>query len=100
MIQEKYVYICGAISGKENQAAKEFESASNKIIASGLIPVNPFNLDHEHNKQWSEFMRTDIKALMDCDYIFFANDISTSEGGQLEAYIAEQLSIPEFKINI
>jgi hypothetical protein len=95
---EKYVYICGAISGKENQAKKEFDSANNKIIASGYIPVNPFELDHENNKEWSDFMRTDIEALVNCDFIYFANDISNSEGGQLEALIAEKLNIPEFKI--
>lgn len=100
MITEKYVYICGAISGKENQAIKEFESASNKIIASGYIPVNPFDLDHDGNTQWSDFMKTDIQALVNCDYIFFANDITNSDGGQLEAYIAEQLDIPEFKIKV
>lgn len=92
---EKYVYICGAISGKETIAAKEFESAKNKIIAYGMIPVNPFELDHEHNKEWSDFMRTDIEALVNCDYIYFANDITNSKGGQLEALIAEELGIKE-----
>ncbi len=92
------VYICGAITGKETIAAKEFESAKNKIIAMGMIPVNPFDLEHGDASQWHEFMKTDIKALMDCDYIYICNDITNSTGANIELELARDLGIKEATI--
>ena len=92
------VYICGAISGKENIAAKEFENAKNRIIAMGMVPVNQFELDHGDASQWHEFMKTDIKALMDCDYIYICNDITNSEGANIELNLARDLGIKECTI--
>lgn len=94
----KKVYICGAISGKETIAQSEFEKAKIRIIAMGLIPVNPFELEHDGATQWHEFMKTDIKALMDCDYIYVCNEIKSSHGANLELYLAKELGIQEITI--
>ena len=64
------VYIAGPITGMFVLNAPAFEAAADMLRAAGHEPVNPHTLhggrlDLSHG----EYMRTDLRALLDCDAI-------------------------------
>lgn len=91
----KTIYISGAITGNANAEA-HFESAESFLKAKGYNPINPMKLEHFNAKSWEDYMRTDIKALMDADAIYMLRGSERSPGSQIEKGLAAQLKISIF----
>lgn len=90
----KKIYISGKITGNEAQAAINFEMAENEILGTGVIPVNPLKLEHNlHGGSWHDCMKTDIKALCECDAIYMLIGWQDSLGAELERKIAARLGL-------
>lgn len=89
----KRVYICGRITGVEEQAKEQFRKAEIKIRKKGFIPVNPMTLPHNHDKEWVSYMKECIRALMTCDEIYVLRGYEKSEGAKIEIYLALGLKI-------
>ncbi len=87
------VYISGQISGIEGKAPLFFKQAQLSLEQDGHQVVNPIELPHNHNKTWSEFMREDLKAMMDCDAIYLLKNFTTSKGAMTELYLAQSLGM-------
>ena len=87
------VYISGPITGYPNGNAEAFGDAEDSIRWSGHEPVNPHKLTHDHGKTWAEFMREDIKALLDCQAIFMLKGWWHSKGAVIENKLAQELGI-------
>lgn len=89
------VYISGKISGLPmEEVAVKFEKAERFLAGCGYSVVNPVKLDHSDNpaKNWEAYMKTDIKALMDCNYIALLPCWRQSPGALIEFYIAQRLN--------
>ena len=87
------VYISGAISGQTNPKPA-FDSAAHALRAIGHEVVNPFDLDHSgHACDWADFMRVDIKALMDCDAVAMLPGWRNSRGASIECALAQDLGM-------
>ncbi len=109
------IYISGKITGRPiEEAMHHFQAAEDflkeKYKDYGVIPVNPFKLDHieaknlhlrkelnepsitEHNI-WSAYMAEDIKALLNCDGIYMLKGCGESKGAKLEYVIAVDLRL-------
>jgi hypothetical protein len=86
----KKIYISGPISSHPTGNVELFDSVASKIRQGGDIPVNPHEVCSGVNKTapWADFMREDIKALMDCDEILMLPGWSISRGARLENLIA------------
>jgi hypothetical protein len=67
---KKKIYISGKITGIESEARDLFESAEQFLEALGYDPINPFKLNHNHDKSWHAYMKEDVKALCECDEIY------------------------------
>ena len=87
------VYISGQITGKEEEAKREFKNIELELLSDGYDVINPFDLNHNHNKTWLEYMRVDIIALMGCDYICMIDGWEKSRGAIIEKELAEKLGI-------
>lgn len=85
------IYISGLISGDEKHAEKLFQQKETELLAQGFEVVNPFKLDHNHDKRWDQYLKVDIKALMDCDLIYMLNSWRMSKGAKLEHELAMKL---------
>lgn len=83
-------YLSGRITGIEHEAKNLFERY--EMMVEGDV-VNPFNLNHDHDRKWSSYMKECIKALMDCDKILMLPGWEDSEGAKLELMIAEKVGI-------
>jgi len=84
------VYISGPISGKKDGNQSAFYAAATRIIEEGNIPVNPHNVTYllPPSSTWLDYMRVDIKALVDCDEIYMLRGWWRSRGARLEWVIA------------
>jgi len=95
---EMKIYISGKISGLDlDQAEEYFELYENQIIEIGHEPVNPMKV--HANKicpEWLDYMRADIKALMDCDAVYAMPNWRQSIGARIEVGLAHDLGIPVY----
>lgn len=89
----KKIYISGRITSIEEQAAVLFQEAKKFLIDQGFEVINPMELDHDHGLSWAEYMRVDIKALCDCQYIYMLKNWKESKGAILEHLIATELEM-------
>lgn len=104
------VYIAGLISKggtlSEEQIIEnlhKFEIAEELLKASGFEVYSPiWHSPHRANKDytpsttlkaWADFMKADIKELMDCDFIFPLSGWEESPGAVIEVALAERLGI-------
>jgi hypothetical protein len=91
------IYLAGKISGRQlGEAMHHFNSTALLLRARGYEVVNPFELHDTYDKEWTEFMRTDIKALCDCDAIVMLYGWHESKGAKLEQHIAQELGMKIF----
>jgi len=89
--EKQKVYLCGTIT-KDAKYKMKFARAETRLTDAGYEVCNPVNLCIE-KMTWSECMRICIGALVTCDAIFLVDDLTNSEGGQLEKHIAEKIGI-------
>jgi nucleoside 2-deoxyribosyltransferase len=89
----KKIYIAGPISGRIEEAEKEFNQAEVFLNAKGYEVVNPMKLPHDHNKLWSSYMRECIFALYECDTIYMLENYRQSPGAMIERRIAMDLDM-------
>jgi len=92
------IYISGTITGKEEQAFKEFQDAENylndleyAIEKLSYKVINPFKLKHNHDKSWESYMKECLNALLKCDCIYMLNGYENSKGAMLELNVAVSL---------
>jgi len=88
----KKVYISGPITGIDNYI-DNFHMAAKELAAAGYIPIDPCSLEHDHDKSYEAYMKEDIKALLDCDYIYMLEGWRQSKGASCELYIANSCKI-------
>ena len=86
------IYISGQITGLNLvEVQNRFNAMEYYLIGKGYEVVNPFNLFKDQNLSWSDFMKVDIKALLDCNAIIMLKGFEKSKGSKLELKIAEEL---------
>lgn len=91
----KKFYISGGITGVKNYK-KHFAKAEKLLIKKGYEVVNPVkigekidfpkNLSVKH--QYAEFMKADIKALLECSHIYLLKEWHKSNGSMVECSVA------------
>lgn len=83
-------YLSGKITGDENYRLK-FENAEKFLKRKGYRKIlNPVRGEKD-GKEWSYYMKRDIKKLLKCDGIMLLEDFQKSKGAKLEKIIAENL---------
>jgi hypothetical protein len=95
MNNHRNVYISGPITGIDNYK-ENFHAASKLIASQGYIPIDPCCLPHDHDESYSSYMKEDIRALLDCDYIYMLPGWKKSDGAMCEKSIAVACKIPEY----
>jgi hypothetical protein len=80
------VYISGQISGLPIEKAKRiFDKAETALWASGYTPVNPMKeVPYNEKYEWEDYMKADIKLLMDCEGICMLPNWRLSRGAIVE----------------
>ncbi len=86
------VYISGKISGMDySVACSFFDNAEAFLIDEGFDTINPTKITHEHDLSWEMYMKTDVKAMMDCTHIYMLHNWEESRGAIIEHNLAKEL---------
>lgn len=102
------IYLSGAITGRENYKEefeyakiriKDFEAKNNKKTDKEKIKLDvivPFHYDYLNKTgKWEDYLKNDIKMLVDCDCLIdIENGSENSKGAMLEKMICISLGIP------
>jgi hypothetical protein len=87
------IYISGKITGIEKKAPLIFEKAEIELIERGFEVINPMKIKHSHDGSWINYMKNDIKSLMDCDAIYMLSNWTGSKGAEIERRLALDLGM-------
>lgn len=89
------LYLSGPMTGIKNKNYNAFFAGALMLRSMNYTVINPWELGQDDCKTWEEFLRRDVKAMME-----FCNGIATlpgwkkSKGASLEVYIAKKLGWP------
>ncbi|MCR5154390.1 MAG: DUF4406 domain-containing protein [Lachnospiraceae bacterium] len=86
------VYISGAITGVKNYKAI-FAEAERELKSKGLDVFNPASIELGDGATWEQYMRHDLKQLLDCDAVYMLAGWKYSRGAQLEYKLAQDLHL-------
>lgn len=97
------LYISGPMTGYDNDNIRAFSECAKNILHYYKFRSNPLFTEivvpHEVTKDmpkdssWQEFLKADIKALVDCDAIMMMEGWADSKGARLELHIALELGM-------
>lgn len=97
----KKCYIAGKVTGLSEEDYKaKFRRAEIAVTILGYDPVNPCELEHDHDKSWLSYMRYALVEFMGCDMIYALPDWEDSRGARIEIQLAKDLGIPIIFENI
>lgn len=92
------VYIAGPMTGYPELNYPAFFAAAEKLRAMGFEVVSPAELN-PITESYLPAMKTDIRALIDCDHILLLRGWHASKGATLERHIAQVLGIQEIALD-
>ena len=93
------LYVSGPITGMPDKNKDAFEIASNWLKTKNIEPLNPFDFEQD-GFTWTEYLKRDIRLLLDCDGLFLLKGWDCSRGARLEVNIAVSLDMPcYFQLN-
>lgn len=87
----KRIYISGKITGLEESVyTKNFNDAE-ELLKSKYEVVNPIKIKPEGEPTWENYMKADLKAMLDCDCIYMLKNWLGSKGAMVEHNLASDL---------
>ena len=92
----KRIYLSGPMSGSPGLNFPTFHSMAASLRAGGHTVTNPAEINPQGGT-WTDCMRRDSVALMDCDTVATLPGWEHSKGARLEVLIAEHLGMKVMK---
>ena len=86
------VYISGSIT-KDPDYRAHFARTEEKLRRQRLYVFNPAKFDPDPNKTWIDYMRHDIRVLVNCEAIYLLKGWRKSKGARLDYRIAKALGL-------
>lgn len=94
MENNKKIYISGKITGKlYADAYEDFARAEKQWTDANYEVINPMNIAHDHDKSWENYMKVDLKAMLDCDSVYMLKCWKDSRGAIIEHNLAQELEL-------
>lgn len=86
-------YLSGPMSGYPDSNRVAFNVAAKLLRELGYEICSPTEFDEEPGRPWAEYLRKDIRALMDCHGVITLPGWQESRGASLEVGIAHALGM-------
>lgn len=93
------IYVSGPMSGHPDLNFPAFHAAASALRAAGYDVVNPAEFGETPGRAWEDYLREDIKVLMDCTAVALLPGYKQSRGAMLELHIAQALSMDVRPLN-
>lgn len=92
-LRTRRVYVAGPMTGLPELNFPLFHRVTAELRARGALVVNPAELNPDPTADWTDCMRADLKALVDCDAIVLLPGWEKSRGATLEHHVASKLGL-------
>jgi hypothetical protein len=92
----KRIYVSGPMSGIKDYNLPAFDMAHRDLMVEGYDPVLP--VPFVDGKSYEEYLRDDLKLLLDCDGIYMLPNWQESKGAKIEHMVALACGIDEVEI--
>ena len=91
----KRIYIAGPMTGLPEYNFPAFHAAAERLRQAGWEPVNPAeNFDGRTDLPREDYLRADVKLLIECDAVAMLSGWEDSRGAKLEYLLARELVLP------
>jgi nucleoside 2-deoxyribosyltransferase len=88
------IYLSGKMSGLPDFNRPKFDKFEALLIAQGHTVVVPHKCSPFHpNKAWEDYMKEDIKYMLECDMVAVLDDYIDSAGAMIEVLLARNLKM-------
>ena len=87
------IYISGPMTGLPDFNRPAFNAKAAELRALGHEVVNPAELPEIPGGTWADYMKVDIKLMLDCEAIWMLPGWVNSKGACLEVHIADDLDL-------
>lgn len=88
------MYLSGPMSGLPDFNYPTFRRIAADLTSRGYVVSNPADNGLPDGLSWEDYIRTDIRMLLDCDAVVVLPGWETSRGASLEVTIARALGMP------
>lgn len=104
MVDGMKVYLSGPMTGFEEFNYPAFHAHAEALRARGHEVVSPAEQDlvsglNPEVAEWHEFIRWDLKVLVDCEAIVLMDGWHKSRGARLEHHVADALGMQVLTIH-
>ena len=93
------VYISGPITGIDFGNRFAFSCARASLELCGYEVVDPSEVQLDDDASRADYMKADLKLLLDCEYIHMLEGWEDSKGARIERELAENLGIEEIDLD-
>jgi hypothetical protein len=90
------LYISGPMTGLPDYNRPAFHAEAARLRALGFEVENPAEVKLEGGATWLQYMRIDLKMLLDCDAIVMLEGWHRSLGANIERRLAVSLGLKVF----
>lgn len=88
------LYISGPMSNYPEHNYPAFFEAAETLRNLGYDVVNPAELGVVDGWKWADYLRRDLRVMLDCDGVATLDGWTKSKGARLEVDVAEELDMP------
>lgn len=92
------LFVSGPMTGLPGYNLPRFREATVELESVGFEVVNPGRRGVIDGYEWSDYMRSAIRDLVDCDGVALLDGWQRSCGSQMEVGIADQLGMPAYAV--
>lgn len=90
----KKIYISIPITGLPHSSVMaKADKAKNKIANDGNVPISPLDIDAGANPTYCDYICSDLRAMLECDAIYFCKGWELSCGCNIEHRVAQTLNM-------
>lgn len=100
------LYLAGPMSGVDNFNYEAFRGAAEYLRSRDFIVVSPAEADEDDGgvvdgvatMSWVEYLRRDLRLLLDVDGVATLPGWRRSRGARLEVHVARELGLPHYHL--
>ena len=85
------IYISGPMTGYPDLNRAAFNAKAAELRAQGHEVVNPAEMPEIPGGTWADYMRADLKVMLDCEAIYLLPGWRKSRGARVEHFVARVL---------
>lgn len=92
------LYVSGPMTGHPEHNFPAFRAAAAQLRAAGYAVLDPSDKGIIPGFEWEDYLRLDIKQMLDCDGVATLPGWIYSRGASLEVHVARALSMKAFPV--